>query len=55
MSDYLDLADEMRAVAEKLEKFNKLYAVDGGAGEWSPNLLRKEAEYLARPIPGAAS
>lgn len=59
-ADYLsrwriDLAAEMRSAADLLEKFNRLYAVDGGAGEWSPNLLRKEADYLARPIPGEAS
>ena len=69
MSDYIDLPAEMRSAADLLEKFNRLYAVDGGAGEWSPNLLRKEADYLARrllgrprltgnkprPIPGEAS
>ena len=55
MSDYADLSAQMRAAAELLEKFNHLYAVDHGAGEWSPNLLRKEADYLARPIPGEAS
>jgi len=61
MSDYIDLAAEMRSAADLLEKFNRLYAVDGGAGEWSPNLLRKEADYLdcdlcnAGPIPGEAS
>jgi len=61
VSDYIDLAAEMRSAADLLEKFNRLYAVDGGAGEWSPNLLRKEADYLdcdlcnAGPIPGEAS
>lgn len=59
--DYDGLTAEMRSAADLLEKFNRLYAVDGGAGEWSPNLLRKEADYLdcdlcnAGPIPGEAS
>ena len=52
---YQNVTSQMRLAAELLEKFNHLYAVDSGAGEWSPNLLRKEADYLAGPIPGEAS
>lgn len=54
--DYQGVTSQMRLAADLLEKFNHLYAVDRGAGEWSPNLLRTEADYLDRPIPpGEAS
>lgn len=51
MSDYIDLAAEMRTAAVLLEKFNRLYAVNVNTGEWSPDTLRTEATYLDRPIP----
>lgn len=47
VSDYIDLAaPRCRFRPQTFWKFSRLYAVDGGAGEWSPNLLRK-ADYLA--------
>lgn len=59
--DYDGLTAEMRSAADLLERLNRLYAVDPNASYWSPQLLRKEADYLdcdlcnAGPIPGEAS
>ncbi len=48
----MSVADEMRSAADLLEKFNRLYAVDNAAtGEWSPQLLREQADYLGGAIP----
>jgi len=51
-SEYTGLTDEMRRAADLLEKLNRLYAVDPITGEWSPRLLRAEADHLDRPITG---
>lgn len=50
MSEYATITAEMRTAADLLAKFNRLYAVDFEAGEWSPKLLRTEADHLDRPI-----
>lgn len=48
----MSVAEEMRQAADLLEKFNRLYAVDNTAtGEWSPQLLREQADYLGATIP----
>lgn len=40
------LADELRTAATLLEKFNDLYSFHRIHGNWSPHMLRHEADYL---------
>ena len=47
--DYAGLTDEMRRAADLLDRLNGLYACTPNC-EWSPSLLRTEAEHLDRPI-----
>lgn len=55
-SEYAGLTDQMRTAAALLEKLNRLYAIeDPTTGEWSPTLLRDEADRLDRPIMGEIS
>lgn len=55
-SGYEGLSDEMRRAADTLERLNRLYAIGNTVlGQWSPQLLRSEADQLDRSIPGEAS
>ena len=45
------LTDEMRQAADILEKVSRLYDwKDPARGEWSARQLRREADYLDRPV-----
>lgn len=45
------ITDEMRQAADILEKVSRLYDwKDPARGEWSARQLRREADYLDRPV-----
>ena len=45
------LTDDMRQAADIIERLNRLHGyTEPQTGEWSPKQLRKEAEYLDRPL-----
>jgi hypothetical protein len=47
----MTISEEMRQVADHLEKFSRLYGwKDPSRGEWSAAQLRKEAIYLDKSI-----
>jgi hypothetical protein len=47
----MTLTDAMRQAAETLEKLNRLHGyLNPKRGEWSPDQLRKEADYLDKPV-----
>jgi hypothetical protein len=47
----MNLTDEMRQAADILEKVSRLYDwKDPARGEWSARQLRREADYLDRPV-----
>lgn len=47
----MTIGEEMRQVADQLEKFSRLYGwKDPSRGEWSAAQLRKEANYLEKSI-----
>jgi len=57
-TDYLrpptpSLTDELRQAADILEKIGRLHGyTTPEAGEWSARQLRKEADYLDKPVMG---
>lgn len=47
----MNVTDEMREVADQLEKFSRLYGwKDPACGEWSAKQLRHEANYLDKQV-----
>jgi len=47
----MTIGEEMRQVADQLEKLSRLYGwKDPARGEWSAAQLRKEANYLDKSI-----
>lgn len=47
----MTLTDEIRQAADIIERLNRLYGyIDAQTGEWSPKQLRKEADYLDKPV-----
>ena len=49
----MTISEEMRMVADQVEKFSRLYGwKDPASGEWSAKQLRKEANYLDKPVMG---
>jgi hypothetical protein len=47
----MTISEEMRMVADQIEKFSRLYGwKDPARGEWSAAQLRKEANYLDKSI-----
>ena len=47
----MTISEEMRQVADQLEKLSRLYGwKDPASGEWSAAQLRKEANYLEKPV-----
>lgn len=50
--DHDALIVDMRAAAAILERCNAAYAYHPTRGEWSPHLLRHEADYLERHADG---
>jgi len=47
----MNITDEMREVADQLEKFSRLYGwKDPDRGEWSAKQLRYEANYLDKQV-----
>ena len=51
LDSHMTLTDEMRQAADILEKVSRLYDwKDPARGEWSARQLRREADYLDRPV-----
>ena len=47
----MNLTDEIRQAADIIEKLGRLCAYKNPAtAEWSPRQLRKEADYLDKPV-----
>jgi hypothetical protein len=47
----MSITDEMRQAADILEKVSRLYDwKDPSRGEWSAAQLRREANYLDKPV-----
>ena len=47
----MTLTDEIRQAADIIERLNRLHGyTDPQTSEWSPKQLRKEADYLDKPV-----